>query len=163
FICGLLAFGAIVFGPGSGNANVTAALFTGLVLVLLTWWIASRIARRDNNPILVPIIVGGFCLRIIGALIRYWVGAILYASGDFSDYDRAGQKFAASLRHGSFVLPPGRLAGTNFLRVVTGLLYTVTPARLMSGFFVFSWLSFLGMLFFWRAFRTAISPKWDLS
>jgi hypothetical protein len=111
----------------------------------------------------VPLILGGLCLKIIASLVRYWVAAVFYGTGDFFDYDSAGRNLSIALRHGHFVTPAGRLAGTNFVRLFTGYVYAVTPRELMSGFLVYSWLSFLGLLLFWRAYRIAISQRWDVT
>jgi xanthosine utilization system XapX-like protein len=42
------------------------------------------------------------------------------------------------------------------MRVVTGVLYTFTPGSRMSGFLIFAWLGFLGLVMYWRAFRMAV-------
>jgi len=130
-------------------------------LLALTFYIARRLARVDNNPRLVAILMGGVCLKLIGSAVRYWVAATIYGTGDFYDYDKWGQRISASIRHGHLLHLPGRLAGTDFMRYLTGFIYVVTPARMMSGFLVYGWLSFIGLLFFWRAYRIAISPKRD--
>ena len=43
------------------------------------------------------------------------------------------------------------LSGTPFIRLVTGLIYIVTKPTIFGGFVVFSWLSFLGLFFFYKA------------
>ena len=48
------------------------------------------------------------------------------------------------------------------MRLVTGFIYFATPSRMMSGFLVYGFLSLVGLLFFWRAYRTAISNTNDV-
>lgn len=161
------AFGALALlvlaRAASGDAEAMGGLIAGVVVLVLTYYIARAFARMDGNPLLVPIIMGGICLKLIGAFARYRVSTTVYSTGDFLDYDQWGRKIAEGLRHGHLVMPPGRLAGTNFMRVVTGYVYFATPARIMSGFVVFSFLSFVGLLFFWRAYRVGLSRTHDVT
>ncbi len=154
----------VVLGlAASGNGEALGLIVTGPILLAITLYGARRLAVIDRNPQVVPLIMGGLCLKLIGSFVRYRVSATVYGTGDFFDYDRWGRMIGAGLRHGHFITPPGRLAGTNFMRVLTGLIYFVTPSRLLSGFAVYGWLSFVGLLFFWRAYRVAISPDHDLT
>jgi hypothetical protein len=47
------------------------------------------------------------------------------------------------------------LMGTEFIRLLTGLLYIVTGPTMLGGFMVFSLISFWGLYFFYRALRVA--------
>ena len=161
-MCAGLAAAAVLEGPVGGNSNVTGALVTAPVLLWLTWLIARRLALRDGNPVVVPVLMGGFCLKIIGVMVRYHVAAKVYGTGDFFDYDKWGARIAAGLREGHMITLPGRFAGTNFIRIFTGVIYAVSPSSLMSGFLVYGWLSFIGLVFFWRAYRIAISTRRDM-
>jgi hypothetical protein len=158
-------FGVFLLGvlarAGAGDSDALGAFISGAAVFAITYYAARWIARRDDNPRVVPIVMAGLCLKIIGTYIRYRVSINLYKTGDFIDYDQWGHKIGASLRQGHMLIPAGRFAGTNFLRVVTGFVYFVTPSRMMSGFVMFGWLSFVGLLFFWRAYHVAVSPQHD--
>jgi hypothetical protein len=160
-VAALAAAGGVLLAV-AGNKQAIGAVVSGALLFVLMRYIAQRLAVLDGNPQLLPILMGAFCLKLLGALVRYWVAAVYYHSGDFFSYDTWGQKIASGLRHGHMTSIPGRLAGTNFVRYVTGFVYLVTPARLLSGFFVYAFLSFIGFIFFWRAYRVAISDKNDI-
>jgi len=110
----------------------------------------------------VPIVMGGYCLKVVGSVLRFSVSSNIYGTGDFFDYDKWGRRIASGFHHGQYVSIPGRFAGTNFIRLVTGVIYTVTPSEILSGFIVYGWLSFIGVLFFWRAYRIALSSRNDL-
>jgi hypothetical protein len=157
----LLTIGGVFLGV-AGNKEAQGAVVSGILLFILMRFIARKIAAIDNNPQLVPILTGAFAFRLVGALVRYWIAAGYYHSGDFYDYDKWGRRIASGLRHGHLLSMPGRLAGTDFMRYVTGFIYFLTPARLLSGFIVYAFLSFIGLLFFWRAYRVAISDKNDI-
>jgi len=160
-VAGLLFIGG-VFLAVAGNKEAMGAVVSGPLLLLIAYLVARRISATDNNPQLIPILLGAFCLKMAGALVRYWIAAVLYHSGDFYDYDKWGRRIASGLRHGHLLSQPGRLAGTDFMRYVTGFIYFLTPARLLSGFLVYAFLSYIGLIFFWRAYRLAISQKNDL-
>jgi uncharacterized membrane protein YidH (DUF202 family) len=160
FVFGI--FGVAVLSlAASGNTEALGLLITAPFLFAITLYGARRLAAMDQNPSVVPIIMGGLCLKLIGSFLRYRVSANLYGTGDFYDYDKWGRIIGAGLRHGHFITPPGRLAGTNFMRVLTGLIYFVSPAHLLSGFAIYGWLGFIGLLFFWRAYRVAMSKDHD--
>jgi hypothetical protein len=160
-VAALLFVGGTVLAVG-GNKQAMGAVITGPLLLLITGFVARRLAAIDNNPQIVPILLGAFCLKLAGALTRYWIAAVLYHSGDFYDYDKWGSRIASGLRHGHLISMPGRLAGTDFMRYVTGFMYVVIPARVLSGFLVYAFLSFIGLIFFWRAYRVAISTTNDI-
>jgi len=167
WVVGAYVLGALMFVCGvvlavAGNKQAMGAVVTGPLLLLITWFVARRISAIDGNPQIVPILLGAFCLKLAGSLVRFWIAAVVYHSGDFYDYDKWGRRIADGLRHGHLLSQPGRLAGTDFMRYLTGYVYFLTPARLLSGFFVYAFFSFVGLIFFWRAYRLAISQKNDL-
>lgn len=161
FISAVLYLGGLVLAVG-GNSEAMGAIISAPLLMLIAWFVAKKLADIDRNPDLVPILMGATCLKLVGSVIRYWVAANLYGTGDFYDYDKFGRRVAAGLRHGHLITLPGRLAGTNFMRLVTGFIYFATPSRMMSGFLVYGFLSLVGLLFFWRAYRTAVSATNDV-
>jgi hypothetical protein len=161
-LAGLLEIAGVILAVG-GNKQAMGAVITGPLLLAITWVIARRLAALDRNPQIVPIVLGGFCFKLVGSLLRYWIAAVVYHTGDFYDYDKWGRRIADGLRHGHVISQPGRLAGTHFMRYVTGYIYVVTPARVMSGFLVYGFLSFVGILFFWRAYRVAVSTTHDVT
>jgi hypothetical protein len=146
-----------------GSAESVAGVVAAVVVLFVTYFIARAFARLDNDPRLVPIIMGGICLKLIGSFAKYRVSTTLYKTGDFLDYDEWGHRISSALRQGHLLTPPGRLAGTNFIRIVTGFVYFAMPARLMAGFVIYSFLSFVGLLFFWRAYRVGLSPHHDVT
>ncbi len=160
--CAVTVVVGAVAGPGSGKANVSGALIITPILFGITMMIARRLADADGNPQVVPIIMGGLSLKVVGSVLKFSVSSNVYGTGDFFDYDKWGRRIASGLHHGQYIHAPGRFAGTNFIRLVTGVIYAVSPAEILSGFIVYGWLSFLGVLFFWRAYRIALSSRNDL-
>jgi hypothetical protein len=151
----------LVFVALLGNTNVGKALVVAPVLALITHAVAQRLAEKDKQPAIVPILMGGLFIKFAGVLARYWIGLQVYGRSDATEYVRWGKMIAPGLRHGELI-DIGRLRGTNFIRFVTGVVFAITPASEMVGYFVFGFMSFVGMIFFWRAFRLAFPQVDDL-
>jgi hypothetical protein len=124
------------------------------VLAWIAYNTAQRFAEADGEPAIVPILMGGLAIKFLGVLARYWIGLQVYGSSDATEYARWGRLIAPGLRH-FHLINIGRLQGTNFIRLVTGVVFAITPASYMSGFFVFGFMSYVGSIFFWRGFKRA--------
>ena len=122
----IVVVGAVA-GPGSGTANVSGAPIITPIVFGITMMIARRLAEADENPQVVPIIMGGFCLKVVGSVLKFSVSSNVYGTGDFFDYDKWGRRIASGSTTGTTSPLPGRFAGTNFIRLVTGIIYTVSP------------------------------------
>ena len=131
-VFGLLVAIIVVMAVG-GNREAYGLVITVPMLLLLTMLIARRLAIVDENPLLYPMIMAGLGLKLSGSFIRYWVASSFYGTGDFKDYDKWGRIISAGLHHGHLIGLRGRLAGTNFMRMVTGWIYFFTPAAHVVG------------------------------
>jgi len=155
----LVALGLVL--AFAGNTNVLRGLIVVPVLAGIVYQIAKRLAVADGRPEVVPIVMGGFVMKLVCILLRYWVALGYYGAADATQYNIYGRAYAPQLRH--FHMPDtGKLTGSNFVRFLTGIVYAITPASMLVGFLVFGFLSFLGVLFFWRAYRRSISDQHDL-
>ena len=139
-----LAIGAIVATSGLATNAVDAA--------------GKRVFGADA-PELIPIVWAGLAAKGVGAVAGYVVRFDAYGgSADASGYHDVGSRIAAGVRSGMdspwSLLPTG--TGTQFVGEVTGLVYTVTGATRLGGFFVFAWFSFLGTVLVLRAAVTAV-------
>ncbi len=127
------------------------------ILVGVTLVVVTRSARREGDVRMVNILAAAVVVKVVvGTLLRYALIYGVYGSGDARGYDGAGRIIAASLRSGRF---PAELGGggegTQALNLITGLVYTVIGPTRLGGFFVFSWLAFLGLFLFYQAYRLA--------
>ena len=96
-------------------------------------------------------------LKLIGACIRYAVVFDVYGgSADAKAYDKAGRAARGVVPGRTPRLRAGSDKNTHFIEVVTGFVYTIIGPTQLGGFFVFSWLGFLGLYFFYRAFALAV-------
>lgn len=132
------------------------------VLLAITWPAITRSARRQGDTKLVRILQAALVAKlVVGTIGRYIVIFGVYGVGDAQGYHGAGRIIAESLRSGSLAFDTGGGGeGTQAINVLTGAVYTVIGPTKLGGFFVFSWMSFLGLYLFFLAYRTAL-PQGD--
>jgi hypothetical protein len=140
-----------------GVYDVWGGLIVLPALVLVSLPLLRAAGREEPDPRVRRLIFWGFALKIGAALPRYWMAFVLYRGvADASGYAGNGEKVAASIWAGHPNFDVGPLRSTGFVRLLTGLVYTVTGPSMLAGFLVFSWFGFWGLYLFYRAFRTAI-------
>jgi hypothetical protein len=153
---------ATLYGIATGDPRMMGAIAVVPAIVFITAVMARALAKQDRDPTVVPLLLGAVSLKLLGSAVRFWTAYSIYDGGiDAGVYDKAGRGLAAQWRQLNFTYDiPGKLVGTNFVKLLTGVVYTVTPATEISGFLMFSWVGFLGFVLFWRAFRLAV-PEGD--
>jgi hypothetical protein len=155
----LAALAAYVFGLAwtmqNASYDVWGAVVLAPVLVAVTLPLASRVAAREGDVRLRRLIVAALLLKLMGALVRYYVAFTVYqGDADAGTYHDAGTALAPAFRALNFgVDVPGPGGGTAVLKVFTGLVYAVIGPTRVGGFLLFSWIGFWGLYFFYRAFR----------
>jgi hypothetical protein len=141
-----------------GSAYETwGAVILAPILVAITLPMLARQSAREDDRKLFWILVLALAFKLIGALIRHYVAFDVYGgAADAASYHNWGVELAPQLRQGDFdtVLPS--LTSTDFIRFFTGLVYALIGPSRLGGFLFYSWLGFLGLFFFYRAFRVAI-------
>ena len=154
---GVLSYGLLII---AAVGTATFALVEALPLIALLAFVAHRIAlkiaERDRDPWMVQFVFAAFWAKVMGTLLRTLIVAQLYNNrSDSLDYHRWGQYFAPQFRSFDFS-HVAATNGTDFMRTMTGVVYAFTGASEMSGSIVLSFLSFIGLLLLWRAFRRAV-------
>ncbi|MGI8686890.1 MAG: hypothetical protein ACR2MO_17675 [Acidimicrobiales bacterium] len=132
----------------------TALLLGSLPLVL-------RLARREPDPRVARLLPWALGLKMAASLARLAITFAVYDGvADANTYHSAGHLLAPMYRRGDFSADIGPLVGTGFMKVLTGLVYTVIGSTRLGGFIVFSWVGFWGLYLFYRAFCLAC-PEGD--
>ena len=154
---GLVAYGImVIIGIITATFELIDAIPLIPILAFITLQIARRIGRRDDNPATVRFIMAAFWAKMIGTIVRSAVTAWYYDNrSDALDYHKWGQYYAPMFRRFDFGAVPD-LRGTNFMRFMTGVIYSFTGASSVSGAIVMSFLAFVGTLLLWRAFKRAV-------
>jgi hypothetical protein len=137
--------------------DIWAAFWIAPALLLLTVPIARRAAARFGDPRLGKTILLAAAVKVIGGSVARYVMAygVYDGAADANRYHVVGSQLAPALRSGDYS-DLGAMSGTRFIEVLTGQVYALTGPTRLGGFMVFSWLAFLGLYFFYRAFRTAV-------
>jgi hypothetical protein len=144
----------VLLGSGSSDAN---ALVIGPILLLLSLPFLSRRATLEGDRWLYRVMVLALVLKLVGAFVRYYVAFDVYGGvADAAGYHDFGVQIADRFRAGDFDTGLETLIGTDFIRFLTGLVYTLVGSSSLGGFLVFSWLGFWGLYFFYRAFALAV-------
>jgi hypothetical protein len=140
--------------------DIWGAMVVGPILVAVSIPILERAGRADPDPLMARILFIAFGAKMVGSLVRYAVTFEVYAGrADAGGYHGSGTRLAAAFWNGTWdqvlreEMP--ELVGTEFIRLVTGIIYIATGPTKLGGFVVFSWLGFWGLFCCYRAFRIA--------
>ena len=142
------------------NTELLQALTLAPVLVALVVPIALHIARAERDPTLVGIVMAGIVAKLLGGLLRFYVAFEVYSNSDSLQYHLAGEQLVDRFRDGIFDPGIGQIAGTNFIKIFTGIVYSTLGVSRIGAFLVYSWIGFLGLVLMARAFRVAV-PNGD--
>jgi hypothetical protein len=151
----------LAWSMSHASFDVWGGILVAPFLIALTVPLALSAAKADGTSRTARLVMAAVLLKLVGSVVRYYVSFSVYGAADATLYHQQGKFISASFRDGDFAVDIGRkVAGTGFIDIVTGSVYTVTGASKLAGFFVFAWLGFVGLFLFYRAFRIAF-PEGD--
>ncbi len=145
----------MLFGAEIGSNPITAVL-VAVILFALGRVIINRVAFAEAYPWLIKVMTVSLILHLLAAPAQIFVTQHFYHGiSDWTRYTHQGALLAPDFRHFNFTL-----AGANVRQIVndgsvsiaTGIVMTLVGANDLATFLVFSWLSFLGAVLFFRAF-----------
>lgn len=155
-VVAILAVTAVAFAAGSGFMDVGTLLLV-LAIGAVAVPLSSRMAS-DRDPWIWWVGPAAFVAKLAGAAARYSVLFVAYeGSGDVVRYHNNGLVLAETWR--SFSIPPlggGTGAGTQFVDVFTGLVYSLQSPTMLGGFFIFATFGFIGQLLLYASFRRGV-------
>lgn len=155
--CVVVAAGAVAVLAGRAPYGdwMPAVLVPLILLVSLP--VLQRVAARCNDPALVWLLVGALVVKLFGAVVRYYLAFDVYGgNADAGVYHQWGVQLSTAFRAGTFETGLSSWTDTDFVRLLTGVLYTVMGPSLLGGFFVFAWMAFAGQVLFHLAFVRAV-------
>jgi hypothetical protein len=132
-------------------AATLAALFAGRR-------IANHVARVERDPKLANLITLSLVLHLLCAPAEiYIVDHVYHGVADFTRYLFDGARLADNIRAGHFSLAGTSisshgLVGDGFTSIISGTVQTVVGPNKLAAFIVFAFFSFVGDVFFYRAF-----------
>jgi hypothetical protein len=160
-LCGAAYLGLVFTAFSSSDDELLAALTVAPILFALTIPLALRIARKDGDRTLATIIMAGATAKLLMGYVQFKVSYGYYQGRtDAVGYSVAGQTLAAPFRRFDFSANLGPFIGTVAAKYYTGIVYAIFGTSRITGFIVFGWLSFLGLIALARAFRVGV-PNGD--
>ena len=148
-------------GIATGDNELVAAAAIAIALATLTALGLKFLTRRsplDSQSI--GIILGAsMSLKLLGTLARFYVGTSVYDRSDASEYDIYGRNWANDYLANGSLPNVNQWTSTNFVRLVIAEFYHYTTPTKIGGFVFFSWLGWLGLVAFWRAFRRVMPTR----
>jgi hypothetical protein len=149
--------------PVPGTQPITAFLVAVVLFALGRLIIRHVVEAEGGDPWLAKALTVCLIVHLISAPGQLWVVDHLYGGvADFVKYSREGAALATGFRHLDFSLAPGQLGGIvgdGSVSIVTGVVMAVVGANQVGAFLVFSWLAFIGIMFFYRAFTATFSRE----
>jgi hypothetical protein len=135
---------------------VIIAILIAVALFLLGQVIIRRVAH--NDPWLTKALTVCLLLHLACAPAQIWVVDHIYGGiSDYNGYVSKGAILSNGFRHLDFSLAPAHLPGIvsdGSVSIVTGVVFAIIGVNKLGAFFVFSFFSFVGTIFFYRAFTT---------
>ncbi|HEY8202086.1 MAG TPA: hypothetical protein VII47_12130, partial [Actinomycetota bacterium] len=117
----------------------------------------ARQARREHSEALFWLLVAALVLKLLCSMLRYFVAfGVYHGLADAAGYNQDGIRISEAFRHGQFDIGLSSLTSTNFIRLLTGVVYTLIGPNIFGGFLVFSWIGFWGLFLFYRAFTIGV-------
>ncbi len=139
-----------LYAATQGKGTEIGLLLVPLFTIALAPWLA-RVARAQTTFQLLPIMILGLLLRYLATYFR------LQNAADAIYYHRYGLLIAPSFRALNFgVDVKGEVPGTGSVRYISGLVTVLTGSSMFAEFLVFTTFGFIGIVFFYKAFVTAM-------
>jgi hypothetical protein len=137
-------------------SNGLVSLLVAVVLFAVSVPIVRRVAKSDGDPVLARLLLVSVVLHMLCAPAQIWVVNHLYHGvADYTGYVSHGSALATNWRSGNFTLAGSGVTeflGDGFVSIAAGIVMTVVGVNQLAAFIVFAWLSFVGTVFFYRAF-----------
>jgi hypothetical protein len=147
----ILAAGA----PKIPSDPIVSVVVAGL-LVALSVPIIRRVAGQEDDPRLVRVLTWCLVLHLLSAPLQIFVvDHVYHGVSDFTRYVEQAARMAPNFRSVHFTTVGSGIRtvlGDGSVSIAAGVVFTFVGVNQLAGFLVFAWLSFVGTIFFYRAF-----------
>ncbi|MET0728078.1 MAG: hypothetical protein ABWZ76_07235 [Acidimicrobiales bacterium] len=149
---------AATWAMDSASYGTVVGVFVGGLLALAALGMGRWTAGREPDARVARLLLVAPLVKLAMAIPRYAVTFVVYdGTADAASYHDEGIRLQEWYAQGVFDADLGRpFVGTGFIRMLTGLLYSVTGPSLLGAFFVFSFVGYVGLYLFYRAFCIAV-------
>lgn len=166
-LAGLLAIQLYLLFFAWYSASEDYELWGGFLLAPVLFVVTVPLLRRmlakvEDDPIIRRLVVLGLAAKLLGAFARFFAGEYLIGHADAVLYSSMGSEISTEFRALVFdgpileELTSSGGPGTIFIRIFTAVVYSIVTPSVTVGYVVYSFLSFWGLYFFYRAYSIAM-------
>jgi hypothetical protein len=146
------------------GSNPIEACIVAIILYVLGLLVIRRVTEAEGgDQWLRKVLTACLILHLVAAPLQIWIVNHLYGGiADFNRYDSQGATLAMGFRHFDFGIPPGVVGGivsNGAVSIVAGFVFAIVGTNQAAAFLVMSWLAFIGIVFFYRAFLVTFNGK----
>ena len=131
-------------------------VIVGAILIAVSLPIARRLGATEGDPRLVTLLMIGLILHFLAAPAQIFVDNHAYHGvADFSGYVHQGAELSVNFRSFHFTTAGAGLRsalGDGSVSIAAGIIFSLVGVNELATFWVFAWFSWLGAIFFYRAF-----------
>lgn len=145
-------------------SNPFAALLVAVILIAVGRLIITRVAYGEGNPWLLKLLMVSLILHLLAAPGQvYVVNHFYHGIADWNRYVHQGALLSSDFRHFNFTTSNAdvrQIVNDGSVSIGAGIVMALVGANELGAFLVFSFLSFLGAICFYKAF-TLTFPRAD--
>jgi hypothetical protein len=146
----------ILVAGGKLPSQPLVVAVVALILIAVSVPIARRQGRIGGDPRLVKLLMIALLLHLLGSAATIFVDNHVYHGvADFTQYVHRGALISKNFRSFHFTTAGSGIntsLGDGSVSVAAGVVFSIIGVNELGAFFVFAWLSWLGSIFFYRAF-----------
>lgn len=144
------------------NLDVWTALFTGVVLLVVSVPVFTWMGKREGWPRMAAWLTLALIAKFLFSLVRYFVIFRVYkGEGDAGIYVEAAAELAKRIRLGLPLHPLDHRinsfpVASQYMGDITGILFYITGASKYATFMIYAWFCFIGQLLACQALKIAM-------
>jgi hypothetical protein len=144
-----------VFNGTIGSNPIVVAVLAVALFALGRRFIRRIVRSEGGDPWLAKALTACLVVHLLAAPLQIWAVNHLYGGiADYTRYIYRGAALAGPFRHFNFSLPPnlGGIVDNGSISIVAGILFAIVGINQAAAFLIMSFLSFIGITCFYRAF-----------
>jgi len=138
------------------GSNPIGVIVVAAVIILVSRPIIAWVVEKEHNPWLLRILTWSLVIHMLAAPAQIFVVDHFYHGiADWIRYDTQGSILAPNFRTFNFTLAGTDVRGIvndGSVSIFAGVVMAIVGVNQLATFLVFSWLSWLGTILFYRAF-----------
>jgi hypothetical protein len=149
-----------IYNGTIGSNPIVVAVVAIVLFAIGRRYIRAVVKAEGNDPWLAKALTACLVVHLLAAPLQIWSVNHLYGGiADYTRYIYRGAALAGPFRHFNFSLPPqvGGIVDNGSISIVAGALFAIVGINQAAAFLIMSFLSFIGITCFYRAFTLTFS------